>query len=328
MRMKRREFITLLGGAAAWPLAVSAQQSRAVKRLAILADAGEADVGDSVAAFRQTLEQAGWSEGRNLQSTTRFGDGRADRIQAIATELIRMNPDLILVTGGIGAAALLRETQSIPILFVFPGDAVAAGLVASIARPGGNATGFTGYETGMIVTKWLQLIKELVPAITRLLVLHGGNLSSSTALTAIEKIVGIFGVEMTSARVSDPAEVERAIETAARAPKVGMMVLGGSFVSVHRNLIVTLAARHRLPAVYYDRDFVAAGGLLSYGINLIELHRQAVSYADRILRGEKPADLPVQAATKFDLAINGKAAMALGLTVPPTMLAIADEVIE
>jgi putative ABC transport system substrate-binding protein len=212
--MRRREFLLGIGGAAAWPIAARAQQSRTVKRLAILADAGEADYGDSVAAFRQSLERFGWSEGRNLQSTTRFGDGRADRIRAIATELVRMNPDLIVVTGATGIAALLRETQSIPILFVYPGDPVAIGLVASMARPGGNATGFTGMETNLIVTKWLQLIKEFAPAITRLLVLHGSNLSASGALTAIEKVVGLFGVEMTSASVSDPAEIERAIETA------------------------------------------------------------------------------------------------------------------
>jgi len=213
--IRRRDFVTFLGcTTAAWPMAVSAQQSRPVKRLAILADAGEADYGDSVAAFRQSLERFGWSEGRNLQSTTRFGDGRADRIRAIATELVRMNPDLIVVTGATGIAALLRETQSIPILFVYPGDPVAIGLVASMARPGGNATGFTGMETNLIVTKWLQLIKEFAPAITRLLVLHGSNLSASGALTAIEKVVGLFGVEMTSASVSDPAEIERAIETA------------------------------------------------------------------------------------------------------------------
>ena len=327
--IRRRDFVTFLGcTTAAWPMAVSAQQSRPVKRLAILADAGEADVGDSVAAFRQNLERSGWSEGRNLQTTTRFGDGRADRIQAIATEFIRMDPDLILVTGATGVAAVLRETQSIPILFVFPGDPVATGLVASMARPGVNATGFTGYESGMFVSKQLQLLKEFAPGITRLLVLYGSNPSSSGALRAIEKLVGTFGLEMIPARVSDPAEIESAIETVARAPNVGMMVLGGSFVHVHRNLIVTLAARHRLPAVYVLRDFVAAGGLVSYGINFIELHRQAVSYADRILRGEKPADLPVQAATKFELVINLKTAKALGLTIPETLLATADEVIQ
>jgi putative tryptophan/tyrosine transport system substrate-binding protein len=326
----RREFITLLGGGVvAWPMAVSAQQSRTVKRIAILVDGGE-NSGDSIAAFPwlQSLEGFGWSEGRNLQSTTRFGNGRADRIQAVATELIRMNPDLILVSGATGVVALLRETQSIPILFVFPGDPVAIGLVGSMARPAGNATGFTGFETGKMVTKGLQLIKEFAPGITRLLVLHGGNASSPVALTALERVVGLFGVEMTSTRVSDQGEIEHAIETAARTQNVGMMVLGGSFVSVHRNLIVALAARHRLPAIYYSRDFVAAGGLLSYGIDPIELHRQAVSYVDRILRGEKPANLPVQAATKFELAINAKTAKALELTVPPNLLALADEVIE
>ena len=197
--IRRRDFVIFLGGAtAAWPMAVSAQQSRAVKRLAILVD-GRADSGDSVAAFPwlRSLERFGWFEGRNLQSTTHFGNGRADCIQAIATELVRMNPDLILVSGATGVVALLRETQSIPILFVFPGDPVAIGLVASMARPGGNATGFTGFETGTMVAKGLQLIKEFAPAITRLLVLHGGNPSSPVALTALEKVVGTFGVEMT-----------------------------------------------------------------------------------------------------------------------------------
>jgi putative ABC transport system substrate-binding protein len=325
--MRRREFITILGGTAvAWPLGARAQ--RAVKRLGILIDAGEADSSAGVVALRQGLERSGWSEGRNLQSTIRWAEGSADRARAFATELVKISPDLILASGGTGLTALLSETRSIPIVFVWPGDPVAAGLVASMAHPGGNATGFTAFEGGGIATKLLELLKGIAPAVTQLFVLNSGNPASLALLPAIEKVIGSFGMEMTSAAVSNAAEIEQAIETAARKPKVGMMVLSGSLMSVNHDLIVALAGRHQLPAAYLSRLFVVAGGLMSYGTDQIELYRQAAPYVDRILRGEKPADLPVQAATKFELVINLKTAKALGLTVPNSLLATADEVIE
>jgi putative ABC transport system substrate-binding protein len=326
--MRRREFITLLGGVAAWPLAARAQQAPGMRRLGVLVDGGEADSGAVVALFRQGLERSGWSEGRNLQSTIRWAEGQADRVRSFATELVKMNPDLILASGGTGLTALLSETRSIPIVFVWPGDPVAAGLVASMAHPGGNATGFTAFEGGSIATKLLELLKGIAPAITQLFVLNSGNPASLALLPAIEKVIGSFGMEMTSPAVSNVAQIEQAIETAARKPKVGMMVLTGSLMSVNHDLIVALAGRHQLPAAYLSRRFVVAGGLMSYGTDQIELYRQAAPYADRILRGEKPGDLPVQAATKFELVINLKTAKALGLTIPPNLLAIADEVIE
>jgi putative tryptophan/tyrosine transport system substrate-binding protein len=327
--MKRRDFITLLGGAAAvWPLAARAQQTRAVRRLGILIDAGEADSGTGVVALRQGLERSGWSEGQNLQTTVRWGEGSADRARAFATELVKMSPDVILASGGTGLTALLSETRTIPIVFVWPGDPIAAGVVVSMAHPGGNATGFTAFEGGGIATKLLELLKRLAPATRRVLVLNSGNPNSLVYLPAIENVIGSLGMEMASATVSNAVEIERAIETAAREPKTGMMVLAGSLMTVHHDLIVALAARHQLPAVYPARIFVLAGGLMSYGTDQIELIRQASLYVDRILRGEKPSDLPVQAATKFELVINLKAAKAVGLTVPSALLASADEVIE
>jgi putative ABC transport system substrate-binding protein len=326
--MRRRDFLTVLGSvAAAGPLAARAQQVQAAKRVAILVDAGEADAGPRLAVFRQGLEEAGWLEGRNIQSTIRLGEGQAERVRAYAAELVKMNPAMILAGGGTGLTALLAETRTIPIVFVWAGDPVAAGQVASMAHPGGNATGFTAFEAG-IGTKWVELIRELAPAIKRLLVLSSGNPSSELMLPAIAQAARLFSLETTVATVKAPADVVRAIEMAAGEPKAGMIAVTGSFMTVHRDLIATLAARHRVPSIYSDGSFVAAGGLISYGIEQVELYRQAGRYAGRILRGEKPGDLPVQAATKFELIINRKAATALGLQVPPTLLALADEVVE
>jgi putative tryptophan/tyrosine transport system substrate-binding protein len=223
--------------------------------------------------------------------------------------------------------ALLSETRSIPILFASLGDPVATGLVASLAHPGGNATGFTAYQ-GSFATRWLQLLKEMAPAVTHLLVLSPGNPNSTATLPEIERAVGSFALQMTTARVAGPDEIERAIETAARVPNLGMIVLPGGLTIVHRDLIIAVATRYRVPAIYGSRIFAEAGGLVSYTPNLLELIRQAVSYGDRILRGEKPSELPVQAASKFELIINAKTAKALGLAVPTTLLATADEVIE
>jgi putative tryptophan/tyrosine transport system substrate-binding protein len=325
--MKRREFVGLLSGAAAWPLAARAQQVGVVKRLAILYDASEALGGGDIAVFRQGLERAGWSEGRTLRTTVRWGDARADRIRAAAAELVRMNPDLIFTVGGTGLMALVSETRSIPILFASVGDPVATGSVASLAHPGGNATGFTAYQ-GSFATRWLQLLKEMAPAVTHLLVLSPGNPNSTATLPEIERAVGSFALQMTTARVAGPDEIERAIGAAARVPNLGMTVLPGGLTIVHRDLIIAVAARYRVPAIYGSRIFAEAGGLVSYAPDLLELIRQAVSYGDRILRGEKPSELPVQAASKFELIINAKTAKALGLAVPTTLLATADEVIE
>jgi putative ABC transport system substrate-binding protein len=238
-----------------------------------------------------------------------------------------MNPDLIFTVGGTGLMALLRETRSIPILFATPSDPVSTGSVASLAHPGGNATGFTAYE-GTIATRWVQLCKEIAPAVTRLLVLSPGNPGSTTTLPEIEKAVGSFGLEMSTAPLVEPVEIERAIGVAAREPGLGMIVLPGGLTIVHRDLIIAVATRYRVPAIYGSRIFAEAGGLVSYTPDLLELIRQAVSYGDRILRGEKPSELPVQAASKFELIINAKTAKALGLAVPTTLLATADEVIE
>jgi putative tryptophan/tyrosine transport system substrate-binding protein len=325
--MRRRNFIALLGGAAAaWPLVVRAQQVQPMKKLAILADASEAETRPGLAAFRQELERAGWSEGRNLQSTVRWADGRYNQIPAVAAEIVKMNPDLIVAWGGTGLRALLREAVSIPVVFAFA-DPIATGAISNMAHPGGNATGFTTDDPG-ITTKWLQLLKELVPGTRRLLVLNPENPEASIRLAHLEKAIGSFGVEMTSVTFADAVDIERGIETAAREPQTAMIVLGGSSTNSHRDLIVGLAARHRLPAIYATREFVAAGGLMAYGTDRIAFYRLTAGYANRILRGEKPGDLPMQAPTKYELAINVRTAKLLGLDVPPILLALADEVIE
>jgi putative tryptophan/tyrosine transport system substrate-binding protein len=326
--MRRREFITLIGGTAAWPLVVEAQQSRPVRRIAILMDGSEANDRAGLAAFRAQLDRSGWFEGQNLQSTVQFGDGQAGRIRALSAELVKLNPDLIIPAGSTGLSALLSATRSIPIVFLSFADPVAAGIVARLTHPGGNATGFMAYE-GSLGTKCLQLITEIAPAARRLLVLNSGNSGSAILLPEIEKAVGTFAMEMTSASVVEPSEIFRAIETASREPDTGMIVLPGSLIQVRSDLIIGLAARHRLPAIYGSgREFAKRGGLLSYAADSVDLFRQTAIYADRVLRGEKPGDLPVQAPTKFELIVNLKTARALGLDVPPTLLLRADEVIE
>jgi putative ABC transport system substrate-binding protein len=326
-RITRRELVALAGAAAAWPVAARGQGPGTIKRIAILADASEADEGAGVAMFRQALERTGWSEGSNLQNSIRWGEGRAERIRALAEELVKMNPDLILALGGTGLTALLGETRSIPIVFAWPGDPVASGLVASMARPGGNATGFTAYE-GIIGSQWLELLREIAPSVGRVLVLSPGNPNSKMLLPEIEKAGRAVSVQLTSVTVADRNDIDHAIEAAVRESKLGMIVLPGSLTLFHRARIIELAAQHRLPAVYGARIFADGGGLISYGPVQFELYRQSASYVDRILRGERPSDLPVQGATKFELVVNIKAAKALGLSVPNTLLVSADEVIE
>jgi putative ABC transport system substrate-binding protein len=329
--MRRREFITFLGGAAAaWPLPARAQQDGRVRRVGVLMNLAEDDPEEraELAAFRQRLRQLGWVEGHNIELIYRWTVGSAARARTLAAELVGIKPDVILVNGGNGIAALLEVTRSVPIVFVANTDPVATGLVASLARPGGNVTGFTGAFEASFAPKWLQLLKELAPGISRVLILNSENLQSSVLLPAIEAAAPALGLETMVARVHDAAEIEQAIDASARQSNIGLLVMPSALPTVHRDLIVLLAARNRLPAVYGHSAFPRSGGLISYSVDRVDFQQKAAAYVDRILRGEKPADLPVQAPTKFELIINLKAAKALGLTIPPTLLVFADGVIE
>jgi ABC-type uncharacterized transport system substrate-binding protein len=330
--MQRREFITLLGGAAAWPLAARAQQPERMRRIALFtnlaADDPEAQARN--AAFLHALQQLGWTEGRNVRIDFRSGAGDADRNHQYASELVALGPDVILATGSPTVEPLRRATRDIPIVFVQITDPVGAGLVASLARPGGNITGFTNFEYGMS-GKWLELLKEIAPRVTRSLVLReAGSVSGVGQLAAIQAVAPSFGVEPRPADVRDVGEIEHSITEFARdsSGDRGLVVTASGLAIIHRQLIVTLAARHMLPAIYPLRFYVPEGGLVAYGAETIDPYRRAAGYVDRILKGEKPADLPVQAPTKYELVINLKTAKALGLEVPPTLLARADEVIE
>ncbi len=326
---RRREFITLLGGAAAaWPFAARAQQER-MRRVGVLVYLADDDrEGQArIAAFTQALSQLGWSEGRNLRIETRWAN--ADDVRRHAAELVALAPDVILAgTGTPTVAPLLQATRTVPIVFVIVIDPVGSGFVASLAQPGSNATGFTVYEYSMS-GKWLELLKEIAPRVTRAAVLRDPAVASGIGqFGAVQSVAPSLGVELSPIDVRDAGEIERAITAFTREPNGGLIVTGSALATTHRDLIIALAARHRLPAVYASRYMVAAGGLVSYGADLIDQYRQAAGYVDRILRGEKPADLPVQAPTKYELVINLKTAKALGLTVPDKLLATADEVIE
>jgi putative ABC transport system substrate-binding protein len=328
--VKRREFITLLGGtAAAWPLAARAQQPERVRRIGVLMYlAADDPQGQArIAAFAQALKQLGWSEGRNLRIDIRWA--KADDVHRHAAELAALAPDVLVAgTGTATVAPLLQATRTVPIVFVTTIDPVGAGFVASLARPGGNATGFMSYEYG-ISGKWLELLKEIAPRLTRAAVLRDPTVASGIGqFGAIQSVAPSFGVELSPVNVRDAGEIERAVTAFAPPSNGGLIVTGSALALVHRDLIVTLAARHRLPAVYADRVFVTDGGLISYGPDRVDHFRRAAGYVDRILKGEKPADLPVQAPTKYELLINLKTARTLGLEVPPTLLARADEVIE
>jgi putative ABC transport system substrate-binding protein len=327
--VKRREFITLLGGVAAWPLAGQAQPGERIRRIGVLmylpADDPEGQA--RLAALVQTLKQLGWSDGRNLQIDTRWAT--ADDIRRQAAELVALAPDaLVAGTGTASVAPLLEATRTLPIVFVTVIDPVGAGFVASLAQPGGNATGFTIFEYSMS-GKWLELLKEIEPRVTRVAVLRDPALASGTGqFGAVQIVAPSLGVQVTPVDVRDAGEIERALTAFARGLNGGLIVTGTPLAFVHRDLIISLANRHRLPAVYWHRRFVASGGLISYGPDTTDPFRRAAGYVDRILKGEKPADLPVQAPTKYELAINLKTAKALGLEVPATVLARADEVIE
>jgi putative tryptophan/tyrosine transport system substrate-binding protein len=328
--MTRRQFITLLGGAAAWPLAARAQQPQRMQRIGVLIAAvgDEAVVQERNAAFLQALQQLGWIVGRNLQIDFRWAGSDPERIRKYAAELLALAPDVILAPGTATVGPLLKMTSTVPIVFPIVVDPVGAGFVTSLARPGGNATGFTQYEYG-VSGKWPELLKQIAPAVTRAAVLRDPTLTSGTAqFAAIQAVAPSLGMEMSPVNVRDPSEIGRAVTAFARISNGGLIVPGSGSAVTHRDLIVTLAVRHKLPAVYSERHFVAAGGLISYGPDFLDQYRRAAVYVDRILRGEKPADLPVQAPMKYELVINLKTAKALGLDVPSMLLARADEVIE
>jgi putative ABC transport system substrate-binding protein len=329
--MRRREFITLLGGAAAtWPLAARGQQGERVRRIGVLINmaADDPEGHARITAFAQGLQEAGWTTGRNVRIDYRWGGGGADAMAKYAAELVALAPDVILAATSSSVAALQRIAGTIPIVFVQVIDPVSNGFVASLARPGGNATGFTIIEYGFS-GKWLELLKEIASRITRTAVIRDPTSAFQMGqMGAIQSVAPSLGVELRPVEARDAGEIERAVTAFARSGNGGLIVLSGNASLAHRELIITLAARERLPAVYADRVFVAGGGLMSYDTNRTEQYRRAAGYVDRILKGEKPADLPVQAPTKYELAINLKTARVLGLEVPPTLLALADEVIE
>jgi putative ABC transport system substrate-binding protein len=327
--MRRREFITLLGSAAAWPLAARAQQPERVRRIGVLMNlaADDSEGQARLAAFAQALKQLGWSDGRNLRIDTRWA--RTDDIRRDAAELAALAPDILLAANGTATVApLLQATRTVPIVFVNVIDPVGAGFVASLAQPGGNATGFTIYEYSMS-GKWLELLKEIAPRVTRAAVLRDPALASGIGqFGAVQAVAPSLGVELSPVDVRDAGEIERAVAAFARGLNGGLIVTAAPLAAIHRDAIIALAARYRLPVVYPYRFFVAGGGLISYGPDTIDQYRRAAGYVDRILKGEKPADLPVQAPTKYETVINLKTAKALGVEIPPTLLARADEVIE
>jgi putative ABC transport system substrate-binding protein len=335
--MKRREFITLLSGAAAvWPLAARAQQdarmqqSRRMRRVAALMPytANDPQSQNRNAAFLQGLQQLGWIVGENLQIDYRWSEGNEDDTRKFAAELVALAPDVIFTSGSAGIGPLRRATRTVPIVFVLVPDPVGAGFVDSLARPGGNITGFTQFDYG-IGAKWLEVLKEIAPNTTRAAVIRDPAITAGIGQWgAILSVSPSVAIEVSPVNLVDANEIDRGLTAFVRNPNGGLIVTGSALAIVHRDLIIALAARLRLPAVYYDRYFITAGGLISYGSNNVEQFRLAAAYVDRILRGEKPADLPVQAATKYELVINLKTAKALGLTVPDSLLARADEVIE
>jgi putative ABC transport system substrate-binding protein len=321
----------LLGGATAWPLTASAQEPDRMRRVGVLiATAADDPEGQARnAAFLQGMEQSGWSVGRNVRLDTRWATANADDIRRHAVELAALAPDVILAaTGTATVAPLLQATRTVPIVFAIVIDPVGAGFVTSLARPGGNATGFLMFEYGLS-GKWLELLKQIAPGVTRVAVLRDPAIASGIGqFSAIQSVAPSFGVELSPVDVRDAPEIERAVTAFTRSGNGGLIVTASPAASVHRELIATLAARHKLPAVYGAHHMVTAGGLISYSTDLIDQYRRAAGYVDRILKGEKPADLPVQAPTKYELAINLKTATALGPTMPPSVLARADEVIE
>jgi putative tryptophan/tyrosine transport system substrate-binding protein len=329
--VRRRDFISLLGGAAAaWPLGARAQQGERMRRVGVLVAFTEDDPDSKarLAGFRQGLEKRGWSEDRNVRIDYRFAGGRSDQFQVLAKELVALQPNVILAQGTSVTAALQRETRTVPIVFVAVSDPIGSGFVASLARPGGNLTGLLQYEAS-ITGKWLSMLKEIAPHVARVALVANPKVTAyDYFVRAAEAIVPSLAIELVPSPVDNAAEIERAIESFVRVPNGGLLLPPDSTTVDHRDLVIALAARHRLPAVYPFRVFVAAGGLMSYGTDQVDIFRQAASYVDRVLRGDKPTDLPVQAPTKFETVLNLKTAKALGLTIPPGLLVAADEVIE
>jgi putative ABC transport system substrate-binding protein len=328
--VKRREFITLLGGAAAWPIAARAQQSERMRRIGVLLNlaADDPEFQRRMTAFVQGLQQLGWTDGRNVRIDTRSGAADPDRIRRYAAELIALEPDVILAATTLVTGVVRQATRTMPIVFVQLVDPVGAGFVESLARPGGNVTGFMQYEYGLS-GKWLELLKEIAPYVTRAAVIREPTDPSQIGqFAAIQSMAPSLGMLVSPVNVQDAPEIERTVTAFARSANGGLIVPGSALATTHRDLIIMLAARHKLPAVYSNPVFVTGGGLISYGPSRIDPYRHAAGYVDRILQGEKPADLPVQAPTKYETVINLKTAKALGLEVPPTLLARADEVIE
>jgi putative ABC transport system substrate-binding protein len=339
--VNRRDLITLLGGAAAaWPLMARGQQAERIRRIGVLyggaVNAADPDAQANIEAFLQVLQPLGWTDGRNVRIDYRWGAGNADNIRKHAAELVALAPDVILANGTVAMAPLLQATRTLPIVFTAVADPVGAGFVDSLARPGGNTTGFMQFEYNLS-GKWLELLKQLVPGLTRAAILRDAAISSGIGqFGAIQSVAPSLGVELSPMNVRDASELERAVVAFGRAGLAngastsngGLIVTGSALALLHRELIIALAARHKLPAVYFRRYFVTGGGLISYGYDLADQFRRAAGYVDRILKGEKPADLPVQAPTKYELVINLKTAKALEIEIPPSLLARADEVIE
>jgi putative tryptophan/tyrosine transport system substrate-binding protein len=329
--MRRRDFIKVVAGSAiTWPVTARAQQGGRMRRIGVLmALAADDPQGQArFVAFVQGLQELGWTDGRNVRIDTRWAAGDADRFRKYAAELVAVAPDVILASGGTGAGALLQATRTIPIVFTQTQDPVGAGYVDSLARPGGNATGFTNMEYGMS-GKYLELLKEIAPRIAHAAVLRDPTIPQGIGqFSAIQAVAPSLGVELRPIDVHDAPEIERAVTAFAGSANGGLIVTGSALTAFHRDLIIKLAASHKLPTVYWERFFVTAGGLISYGPDSIDPHRRAAGYVDRILKGAKPADLPVQAPTKYELVINLKTAKALGLAVPQSLLSAADEVIE
>jgi putative ABC transport system substrate-binding protein len=327
--MRRRDFIVGLGGAAAWPVAAVAQQGKPMRRIGLLQGtaADDRNAQANNAAFLQGLQQLGWTDGRNIQIDIRWSAGDADRSRKYAAELVALGPDVILGVA-VAVGPLLQATRTVPIVFTIVPDPVGSGFVDSLSRPGGNATGFMMFEYSLC-GKWLGLLKEIAPTVTRAAVLWDPTVPAGIGQFAvIQSVTPLVNLDVSPVNLRDAAEIERAVAAFAQAANGGLIVTSSALSEVHRDLIITLAARHKLPAVYYERHHVAGGGLISYGPNFPDQFRRAAGYVDRILKGEKPADLPVQAPTKYELAVNLKTAKALGLAIPPTVLARADEVIE
>jgi putative tryptophan/tyrosine transport system substrate-binding protein len=327
--MRRRDFITLLGGAAlAWPLVAFAQHADRMRSIGVLMNTDDADQRASFAAFVQFLKELGWTDGSNLRVDSRWAGGRASDIRKSAEELAALGPDVFVVSGTAGLAPLIQVAGTVPIVFANVADPVGAGFVNSMSRPGGNVTGFVQFEYSLSA-KWLELLKQVAPDMARVAVLRDPAITSGIGQFAvIQSVATSLGVEVVAINVRDAHEIEQSVEAFAHLPNGGLILTASALAVTHRDLIIALAAKYRLPAVYYRRYYAVSGGLISYGYDILQGYRGAAGYVDRILKGEKPANLPVQAPTKYELVINLKTAKAMGLTVPPSLLARADAVIE